>query len=322
MVGRQFGEARKKHTKVAVTRWRAGAITQILVSPTAEVPDFTMGDKHDDCHDWPLGPTARIQFARAIAAAEEEKGGGDLRITRWRAGKTETVDLKLKVMGAYSATAPYDCPKSKRVFELGCEAIAKRGFKWVTIPNDMNGLALLASGKPEYRPMLAAYAKQVAENEFKGYVNWDYGYANMFLAEYVMATGDQSVFEGMKRITLEIVKSQSGVGTWGHSPALPSGNVSGYGCMNQPGLSLTISLVLAREAGVKDPAVDKAIAKASGFLRWYVNKGAIPYGDHRPYDAHEDGGKCSSAAVLFDLLGDREAAEYFARMAAAAYSER
>jgi hypothetical protein len=53
-----------------------------------------------------------------------------------------------------------------------------------------------------------------------------------------------------------------------------------------------------------------------------VNKGAIPYGDHQPWPGHEDNGKCSTAAVLFDLLGDREATRYFARMSTAAYDER
>ncbi len=265
---------------------------------------------------------ARITFAKAIAVAESDKGGGKLQLLRWRAGKTDPVELQLKVMGTYSDTAPYDCPKSKKVFELGCEAIAKRGLKGESVPNNLNALALLASGKPEYRPLLAAYAKQVADHKFDGYVNWDYGYAEIFLAEYVMATGDQSVFEGLKRIALEIVQSQSAVGTWGHRAALPTGNINGYGCMNQPGITLTIGMVLAREAGVKDPALDRAITKAAGFLRWYANKGAIPYGDHQPWASHEDNGKCSSAAVLFDLLGDREAAEFFAKMATAAYNER
>ncbi|MEO7796795.1 MAG: DUF6288 domain-containing protein, partial [Opitutaceae bacterium] len=92
--------------------------------------------------------------------------------------------------------------------------------------------------------------------------------------------------------------------------------------MNQPGISLSIGMVLARQAGVSDPALDRAITKAAGFLRWYADKGAIPYGDHEPWPGHEDNGKCSSAAVLFDLLGDREVAAFFAKMSTAAYSER
>lgn len=68
---------------------------------------------------------ARIQFARAIMTAEAENGGGALRLIRWRNGQSQNVELKLKVLGSYSATAPYNCPKSKRIFEQGCQALAK-----------------------------------------------------------------------------------------------------------------------------------------------------------------------------------------------------
>lgn len=265
---------------------------------------------------------ARIQFANAIAVAEQGKGNGKLWLIRWRAGKAEQVELKLTVMGAYSDTAPYACLKSKKVFELGCQAIAKKGLGNVSIPNDLNALALLASGKQEYRPMLAEYAKKAAVYETDSMATWFYGYANIFLAEYVMATGDTSVLEGVKRLALEAAKGQGAMGLWGHKFARPDGNLNGYGAMNQPGLSLSVSMVLARQAGVKDPELDRAIDKSANFLRWFVNKGAIPYGDHQPWPGHEDNGKCSSAAVFFDLLGDREATSFFAKMSTAAYSER
>ena len=311
---------------IYASKGQSSAARQILVtavakgSPTDGV--LSSGDVILGLDGQKFSDDARIQFAHAITAAEEEKNGGRLRITRWRTGKTDTVEIKLKVMGTYSDTAPFDCPKSKMVFELGCEAIAKQGLKGVSIPNDMNALALLASGKPEYRPLLANYAKQVAVYHADGMATWYYGYANTFLAEYVLATGDRSVFDGMKRLAMESAEGQSAVGTWGHKFARPDGNLNGYGCMNEEGLSLLISMVLAREAGVKDPVLDRAIAKGAAFLRWYVDKGAIPYGDHQPWPGHEDNGKCSSATVLFDLLGDREAADFFSKMSVAAYSER
>lgn len=201
-------------------------------------------------------------------------------------------------------------------------AIAARGLRGVSIPNSLNALALLASGKNEYRPLVAAYAREVAELRLDSMATWHYGFANMFLAEYVLATGDQDVVPGLRRMTMESATGQSRVGTWGHKFAAPNGGLHGYGCMNLPGLNLTISLVIAREAGIEDPALDLAIARAAAFLRWYVDKGAIPYGDHEPWPGHEDNGKCSSGAVLFDLLGDREAASFFARMGAAGYEER
>lgn len=35
-------------------------------------------------------------------------------------------------------------------------------------------------------------------------------------------------------MSLEIARGASGVGTWGHGFVQPSGNLGGYGCMNQP----------------------------------------------------------------------------------------
>jgi hypothetical protein len=271
---------------------------------------------------------ARVQFARALMTAETEPGGGRLRLLRWRDGASAEVTLQLPVLGSYSATAPCDCPKSQRILDQGCRLLAHRmgeasyAQKMNAIPRALNALALLASGDAAYRPLLQQEARWAADFTPGDFKPWYYGYVTTFLAEYVLATGDVAVLPGLKRQVMESVRGQSKVGTWGHNFASPQGNASGYGCMNQPGISLCIGLVLAREAGVHDPELDRAIAKAADFLRWFVNKGAIPYGDHQPYPAHEDNGKCSSAAVLFDLLGDREAAEFFAKMSTAAYSER
>lgn len=276
----------------------------------------------------PFTGDARILFAKAVMTAESAQGQGELRVLRWRGGDASEVTLRLPVLGTYSATAPYDCEKSQRIFDQGCRLIARRiaepsyGRKTNPISRALNALALLAGENQEHLPLVRQEALWAADFAPDGFKPWYYGYVTTFLAEYVLATGDTTVLPGLKRQVMEAVGGQSLVGTWGHNFASPSGNASGYGCMNQPGISLCIALVLAREAGVKDPGLDRAIVKAADFLRWYVNKGAIPYGDHQPYPAHEDNGKCSSGAVLFDLLGDREAAEFFAKMSTAAYSER
>ena len=305
---------------------RTDEARQILVTKVAKDSPadgvLNSGDVILGIGETPFDADARIELAKAITMAEQEPTGGLLKVMRWHAGEIATVGLKLPVMGTYSGTAPYDCPKSSKIFERGCLAIVRKGLGNVSIPNDLNALALLASGKDEYRPILADYAKKVAAYRAEQYATWHYGYAIMFLAEYVLATHDVSVLDGLKRLALESAGGQSGVGTWGHKFARPDGNLNGYGCMNQPGLSLTISMVLARQAGVDDPALDRAITKAASFLRRYVNKGGIPYGDHGPWMAHEDNGKCSSAAVLFDLLDDREASSFFSKMGTAAYDER
>jgi len=306
---------------------------QILVtavakdSPSAAV--LSVGDVILGVDGKNFSGDARIHFANAITTAETEKGGAKLRLLRWRGGKSEAVEIKLPVLGTYSATAPYDCPKSKRIFQLGCASLAKRMSdeknytkRLDPIPRALNALALLASGNKDYLPLVKRETEWAAGFTTNGYLSWYYGYVMALTAEYTMATGDQSFMPGLKRLALETARGQSGVGTWGHRFAEGGGNLGGYGAMNAPGLPLTIGMVLAREAGVSDPDLDRAIQKSAVFLRWYVNKGAVPYGDHLPFPAHEDNGKCSAAAVLFDLLGDSEAAGFFGKMATAGYSER
>jgi len=269
----------------------------------------------------PFSEDARKSFGHAIAAAEEKTG--ILPLTIWREGKTSSVDLKLKVLGAYSATAPYDCPKSKAIFEQGCRLIAEKGFEKADIPDHLNALALLASGDRKYHPTLAKYAKKAAESvEPQDTWNWYIAYANLFLSEYTLATGNKSAFSELKKTTVRGMKNQCMNGMWGHAPPLADGHSEGYGGMNMIGLPMTTSLVLARQAGVNESGLDKAIEKSATFFRYYVNKGAIPYGDHSPWNAHDDNGKTSCAAVLFDLLGDREATSFNSWMATAAYDCR
>jgi hypothetical protein len=149
---------------------------------------------------------------------------------------------------------------------------------------------------------------------------WYYGYVMILLSEYVLATGDQSVMPGLRRLALEAAKGQSAVGSWGHGFARPDGRLGGYGMMNSPGVPLTISLVMARAAGVKDPALDRAIELSARLLRFYIGKGAIPYGDHHPWiENHDDNGKCGMGAVLFNLLGEAKGAEFFSRMSVASH---
>ena len=271
----------------------------------------------------------RTEMGLALTAAETEAGGGKLTLTRWRAGKTEEVVLKLPVIGSYSPTAPFDCPKSKRILEQGCKAIAARmgaaGYgNQDPIPRSLNALALLASGDAAYLPLVKKEAESAAAYSATSMQTWHYGYVMIFLGEYVSATGDQSVLPGLKRLALESANGQSAVGSWGHGFARPDGRLRGYGMMNSPGVPLTIGLVLARHAGIKEPAVDLAIERSARLLRFYIGKGAIPYGDHHPWiQNHDDNGKCGMAAVLFDLLGEPKGAEFFSRMSLASHgSER
>lgn len=267
----------------------------------------------------------RTEMGKAIGAAEAKDG--NLSLIRWRKGKTTTAVLRLPVLGAYSPTAPFDCPKSKRIFERGCEALARKMMANPEAGNgiirSLNALALLSSGKPEYLPLVrrqVQWASRYSDPKRRTYHSWFYGPINILLAEYVLATGDRSVLPDLKRITMEIARGQSEVGSWGHRFVQSNGRLAGYGMMNAPGLPLTVSLILAREAGVKDSELDEAIEKSARLIRFYVGKGSVPYGDHHPWlQTHDDNGKNGIAALMFHLLDDAEAARYFSRMSVASH---
>ena len=268
----------------------------------------------------------RTELGMAIRAAESTAGEGALRLSRWRAGAVADVVVALPVQGDYSATAPFDCRKSEQLFARGVAALAAQmaepgyGRRLDPIPRSLNALALLASGDAAHRPLLQREARWAADYRSDSMQTWHYGYVMIFLAEHALATGDRETLPGLRRLAAEAAAGQSAVGSWGHGFARPDGRLGGYGMMNAPGLPLTIGLVLARQAGVDDPKVADAIERSAKLLRFYVGKGAVPYGDHHPWiETHEDNGKCGMAATLFDLTGEADAATFFSRMSVASH---
>jgi len=311
--------------KMVTSDARQIAITQVAKgSPADGVVD--VGDVILGVGGKPFSYDPRTEMGKALTLAESEAGKGNLTLTRWRAGSAAEVVVKLPVLGTYSATVPYDCPKSKRILEQGCKDLAERmadpsyAKRLDPIPRSLNTLALLASGDPSYLPQIKKETEWAANFKTEGMATWYYGYVIMFLAEYKIATGDDSVMPGLTRLALEAAHGQSAVGSWGHRFARPDGRLYGYGMMNSPGVPLTISMVIARMAGVKDPALDLAIERSARLLRFYIGKGCIPYGDHSPWmETHEDNGKCGMVAVLFNLLGEAKGAEFFSRMCVASH---
>jgi len=285
----------------------------------------------------PFTRDARKSFGWAIGRAETEEAKGILPLIVWRKGRTKTVDLRLQVMGAYSDTSPYGCPKAKRILEQGCALIARDIRKENRFP--INELALMASGKPEYmervRESAHALAASVPETEklwaascHNGKHTWGFGYRNVFLTEYYLATGDRTVVPAIRAFTACIARGQGRYGTWGHGlfgPG-PDGKLHGpippYGPVNQAGLPCFVSLVLARKCGIRDPELEPAIARANRFFGYYAGKGSIPYGEHRPGIGHDDNGKTSIAAVAFALQGRRAETRFFSKMVTASYESR
>lgn len=297
-----------------------------IVSPIPE-----LGSKE---HSGPMFVfDARKELAAAITKAEMTENGGKLVLNVWRKGKTLEVTLRLRTLGAFSDTSPSQCEKTEKIIQQAGTHLEKHGIKR-GIAGHFDALGLLATGDKKYLPMVEEYVRRLAPPDVSlelspGMKAWHWGFTNLLLTEYYLATEDKYVLPAIKEYTTKIAMGQSAAGTWGHGVAIPvtddsgfkHGILGGYGAINQSGLACSISLVLGRKCGVKSPVVDRAIDKAAAFFRFYVDKGGIPYGDHPPAMNYSANGKTAAAAVLFDLLGDAEAAAFFSRMSVAAYNE-
>jgi hypothetical protein len=278
----------------------------------------------------PFSDDARKSLGQAITEAEKTENRGVLKLIRFRAGTTENVQLKLRVMGSYSATAPYDCPKSKLILAEACKVLENEKMEqglWGAV----DGLALMASGNPAYLPKVKAFALAMATQELtqKGGGAWDCGYKNLFLCEYYLLTGDKDVLPGITALTVKMAKGQGLYGTFGHGfSALTAdgklhGSIPPYGPVNQAGLIANLGIVMGKKCGVNDPEVLPAIGRASKFFGYFVDKGAVPYGEHEPWPYHENNGKSALTAIFFSAQGNRvEAARFFTKMSTAAYANR
>lgn len=259
---------------------------------------------------------ARLALARAITWAESKKGRGELKLMRNRDGRTEEVVINLPVMGNYSKTAPSDCPKAKLIVENAAEFLAEQmpaeGYSGLT--GAMNALFLYATGDDRYLDHVRRSACKMSINHTvndAGHETWRWGYMNMYLCEYYLATGDKRVLPTIQEFCDVLAAGQCNPGTWGHR-GVPDFIPPGYGSMNQSGLVCFISLILGRECGIEVDA--EALCNSVEFYGSYAGRGGIPYGDHAPHADAACNGKNGSAAVAFSLLKAEPAAQWFARL--------
>jgi HEAT repeat protein len=329
------------------TRARQILVTHVEKGSAAdgvlEVGDVILGagDKH-------FSADARISFGNAIDEAERKENGGVLQLSLWRAEKgasprkgSETkVKLKLRVMDAYTDTAPWKCPKTKLILDDALKAIVKR--------KDFgkfgaSALALLATGEQQYIDIVRDFIHEVKwakpdielSLENGGLVVWSYGYQNLLLTEYYLLTGDKYVLPAIREYSVKIAMGQSGGGTWGHGFAWTivndgklHGALRGYGALNQAALPCFLSLILSKKCGIEHPEIDAAIKRSNGFFGEFVNNGSIGYGYHRPsleiYASGRNGmsgnGKNGIAAVAFQVGGNAEASGFFSKLTASLYN--
>ena len=283
---------------------------------------------------------ARKSLGLAIGEAEKTENSGKLKLKIWRKGTIlDNVTLSLAVMGAYSATAPYTCPKSALILENACKYLETHPiFNAGTEGNAVVGLALLAAGRTQDLPKVQAYARKVAAKVGKLTVPlnqmcaWPWGYNNTFLSEYYLVTGDKEVLPAIREYTITSARGQSWCGTYGHGMAWPKpdgstthGIVPPYGALNQAGLMVSIGIVLGEKCGVQDPEIAPAIERSRRYFGYFAGKGAVPYGESPAEELHDDNGKSGEAGLLLALQNQADMSpqvQFFAKSCTAAYAER
>jgi hypothetical protein len=294
----------------------------------------------------PFSSDPRWALADAINEAEKVENKGELTLLRWRpdepdaegatersAGKTEVVTLNLTVLGTYSDTAPYNCPKSEAILKRALEAMARNEYKGKI---GIQALALMATGDADH----IAKAKELMKadepatdrptmEQIDRASSWSVSYRTIALAEYYFLTKDESVLPAIRHNALILAMGQSHVGVWGHRMAGPSwndgklhGRLEGYAALNQPSLTCFMALVMAKRCGIEEPEISVALRGVDTYFSYYIDKGGIPYGygDPREY-LLTNNGSSATAAIAFALKGDRNGARFFSRMCASAASK-
>ena len=292
-----------------------------------KVDDVIVAAGGRDFHD-----NTRPQLADAIDQAETEKGRGVLTLNLKDGGK---VDLQLKVLGTYSETAPYHCPKTEAIITQTADSIVRtRNFTAAGLPIGL--LGLLATGEPKYVDVVrnelhaVPWAKPdlVLSIDKYNMVAWSWGYTEMLLCEYYLQTHDEYVLPAVKAYAVAIASGRDAAGLWGHGIASRDlnrgqlhGRLPGYAVMNQSSLPNFVSLLLADKCGIKHPEVQAGIAQTNTFYESFIGKGTLPYGVHNPNSgSFNNNGMSGLVAVAFSLHGNQDGAAFFSRMAAAAHN--
>lgn len=338
---------------------------QILITEVAKgspadgvlkVGDVILGASGTQANPSKFTTDARKSFALAIGEAEA-KSPARLNMLIWRDGRTATRSITLQTLGAYSDTAPYNCPKSMKIIENTLKYLDKNELKRDRF--GLNILALVACNDDRFAgnaermkraqewiiEMLPEqkYLDSMTSDKVETFskIAWNRTYMLIVLAEYYLATGDNPSKNGIDLLTAidahaqTVARGQSMFGTMGHQFAMQGEDGSihgpyavGYGPVNATGLAAFLGLTLARECNLPNPetraAIDAGIERAGNFFSSYVGRGSIPYGEHPPWTkSHASNGKNGLAAVAFARAPERrEAGQFFSKVAVSAGSER
>ncbi len=168
------------------------------------------------------------------------------------------------------------------------------------------------------RPDTAAVPRDTNVDQW----TWHWCYGLIADCEQYLRKPDEALFARIRTSAITLAEGQDAGGLWGHRIATPqrNGRLAGYGQMNQPSLTIFIGLLLARECGVDDKPLLEGIERTYAFYASFIGKGTLNYGVHGPNTRiFNNNGMSATAAIAMALYGDKEGAQFFAKLSAASY---
>jgi autotransporter-associated beta strand protein len=311
------------------------------------VNDVILGVNGTGANPVPFTWDARIALAQAINQAEG-RNPATLNLIRWRAGVTATVTITLEYMGgSYTATAPFNCPKSAAILEKGVNYVMSSepgsgsGGFGTNVLMAVNDPTNPANAARQLRAQTEARALNLtqAQIDFRmsGGVErvfqsvWSRGPQLITQAEYYLQTGDSTVLPSIRARAIEIANGQSMFGTMGHNFALqqPDGQNNGpyaigYGPVNNAGMPCFLGLVLANKCGLTDAPILAGIDRAAKFFQYYTDLGGIHYGESAEHlNLMSNNGKSGLAAIALGMINGYDTqAKYFTKQSVYGAVER
>jgi sialate O-acetylesterase len=283
-----------------------------------------------------LGDKAWEVMAAAITHSETIAGKGKLMLGVRRGAKNLDVEITLEVMGSYSPTAPYDCPKTEKIISNLEQWLVGHGAGEGFLNTD--AIFMLATGNPELQGHVRRiiYA-QMAKNNVNKPIDprnagksWHNSADAFLLGEYYLATGDRNVLPHLKNYCDRLAATQNPLGGWRHN--FPGGAT--YGLIPNAGLPGVMGMYFAKQAGL-DINEESYLLGVKHFGEKRAETGFLIYGFggcERPIPAPIDpaaiaGGKLesyngglSAAGILMRFAGKHRAAHLCSFISAYAWN--
>lgn len=245
-----------------------------------------------------------------------------------------TIEINVPVLGTFSETSPYNCPKTEKIIERGLVHIRKKMKEYIKTGRGGMGRyylrahVLMATGDPDDLELVKKAVRR--DRAFKpdrfistwgaGMASWYCGYQLVFGCEYYMRTGDNYILPALREIATKTAMGQTYGGSWSHSFSARSFNMgkvnmraSGYGALNAAAGQCFLGIVMAKKIGITNKYIERAIERSCRFYGSIAEIGGVPYGMHPAANYADSNGKGGAPTFAFQLLGKKTDADYYSK---------